>query len=67
MWGGASGKGCVIIAKFCVEALHFLHTDVIGGTQLQLVHRGRWVEVDIVGEGTGLKGEGHALDYHLLV
>jgi len=25
------------------------------------------VKVDIVGEGAGLKGEGHALEYHLLI
>ena len=53
--------------RFSKEGLHFLHTDVIGGTQLQLVHRGRWMKVDIVGEGAGLKGGGHALEYHFLV
>jgi len=31
------------------------------------MHRGRWIEVDIVGEGVGLKGEGHALENHFLV
>jgi len=67
LWGGVGDRGCVVIAKFCIEGLHFLHTDVIGGTQLQLVHRGRWVELDVVGEGAGLKGEGHALEYHLLI
>jgi len=41
--------------------------DVIRGTQLQLVHRGKWVEVNIIGEGAGLEGEGHALEYHLLI
>jgi len=50
-----------------MEGLHFLHVDIICGTQLQLVHRGKWVEVDIVGEGDALKGEGHALEYHLLI
>ena len=25
------------------------------------------MKVDIVGEGSGLQGEGHALEYHLLV
>jgi len=25
------------------------------------------VEVDVIGEGAGLKGEGHALEYHLLI
>ena len=43
MRGGVSYRGCVIIAKFCMESLHFLHTDVIGGSQLQLMHGGRWV------------------------
>jgi len=37
--------------NFFMGGLHFLHTDVIGGTQLQIVHRGRWVEVDVIGEG----------------
>jgi len=67
LWGGVGGGGCVINAKFSMEGLHFLHTDIIGGMQLQLVHRGRWVEVDVVGEGAGLKGEGHALENHLLI
>jgi len=26
-----------------------------------------WVEVDVVGEGAGLQGKCHALEYHLLV
>jgi len=38
---GVGGGGCAIIEKFCMEGLHFLHTDVIRGTQVQLVHRGR--------------------------
>ena len=67
MWGGVGGRWCVIIAKFCIEGLHFLHTDVIGGLQLQFMHRARWVEVDVVGEEAGLKSEGHALEYHLLI
>ena len=67
LWGGVGGRGWVITAKFCMEGLYFLHTDIIGGTQLQLVHRGRWVEVNVVSEGSGLKGEGHALEYHLLI
>ena len=52
--GRVSGGGCIVITEFGVEGLHFLHTDIIGGMQLQLVHRGRWVEVDVVGEGAGL-------------
>jgi len=67
LWGGVGGSGCANIAKFCMEGLHFLHTDVFGGTPLQLVHRGGWVEVDVVGERVRLKGEGHALEYHLLI
>ena len=65
--GGVGGRGCVVIAKFYMEGLHFLHADIVGSTQLILVHRGRWVEVDNVSEGVGLKGEGHALEYHLLI
>ena len=65
--GGVGSGGCVIITEFSMEGLHFLHTYVIGGTQLQLVHKGRWMKVDVVGEEAGLKGEGHALEYHFLV
>ena len=50
-----------------METLNFLLTDVIGSTQFQLMHRGGWVQVDVVGEGAGLKSEGHALKYHFLV
>jgi len=45
----------VIVAKFCMESLHFLYTDVIGCTQFQLVHGGSWVQVDVLGEGARLK------------
>jgi len=44
------GGGCIVIAKFGMEGLHFLHADIVGCTQFKFVHRGRWVEVDIVGE-----------------
>jgi len=50
-----------------VEGLHFLHANIVGSTQLELVHIGRWVEVDIVGEGVGLEGKGHTLKDHFLV
>ena len=55
LWGGVGGGGgCIVIAEFGVEGLHFLQANIIGRTQLELVHRGRWVEVDIVSEGVGL-------------
>ena len=41
--------------------------DVIGRMQFQLMHGGRWVQVDVVGEGAGLESEGHALKNHFLV
>jgi len=50
-----------------MEGLHFLHADIVGRTQFKFVHRGRWVEVDVVGEGVGLYGKCHALEDHLLV
>ena len=67
LWGGVGSGGCVIIAEFSMEGLHFLHVNVVGVTQLQLVHRGRWMKVHVVGEGAKLKGEGHALENHFLV
>ena len=55
LWGGVGGcGGCIVIAEFGVEGMHFLHANIVGCTQLKFVHRGRWVEVDIVGEGAGL-------------
>ena len=53
-WGWVGGGGGIVIAEFSVEGLHFLHANIVGRTQLELVHRGRWVEVDIVGEGAEL-------------
>ena len=75
LWGGIGygigigvrGVGGIIVAKFGVKGLHFFHAHVVGGAQLEFVHGGGWVKVDIVGEGSGLQGEGHALEYHLLV
>jgi len=52
--GKVGGGGCIVIAKFGMEGLHFLHADIVGCTQFKFVHRGRWVEVDIVSEGVGL-------------
>jgi len=52
--GRVGGGGCIVIAEFGVEGLHFLHADIIGCTQFEFVHRGGWVEVDVVGEGAGL-------------
>ena len=66
-WGRVGGGGCIVIAEFGVEGLHFLHANIVGSTQLEFVHRGRWVEVDIVGKGVGLEGKGHTLEDHFLV
>ena len=54
VWGGVGGGGCIIVAEFRVKGLHLLHADIVGCTQLELVHGGRWVEIDVVGEGAGL-------------
>ena len=53
-WGRVGGGGCIIVAEFRVKGLHLLHADIVGCTQLELVHGGRWVEIDVVGEGAGL-------------
>ena len=31
-WGGVGGGGCIVIAKFGVEGLHFLHADIVNCT-----------------------------------
>jgi len=54
LWGGVGGGGGVVVAEFGVKCLHFLHADIVGCTQLEFVHGGRWVEIDVVGEGAGL-------------
>jgi len=52
--GRVGGGGCIVIAEFSIEGVHLLHADKVGRTQFKFVHRGRWVEVDVVGEGAGL-------------
>ena len=52
--GRVGGGGYIVIAEFGIEGLHLLHADIVGCTQSKFVHGGRWVEVDVVGEGAGL-------------
>jgi len=52
--GGVGGVGGVVVTEFGVKSLHFLHADVVSCAQLEFVHGGGWVEVDVVGEGAGL-------------
>jgi len=52
--GGVGGVGDVVITEFGVKSLHFLHANVVSCAQLEFVHGGGWVEVDVVGEGAGL-------------
>jgi len=66
-WDGVGGGGCIVIAEFGVEGLHFIHANIVGNTQFELVHRGRCVEVDIVDEGARFEGKGHTLEDHFLV
>jgi len=47
--GRVGGGGRIVIAEFGMEDLHLLHADIVGYTQFEFVHRGRWVEVDLVG------------------
>ena len=54
LWGGVGGGGCIVIAEFGMEGMHFLHADIVGRAQFEFVHGGRWVEVDVVGEVAGL-------------
>ena len=42
-----------------MESLHLFHADVVCGVELQFMHGGRWVEVDIVDEGAGFESECH--------
>ena len=64
---GVGGVGGIVIAEFGVKGLHFFHAHVVSDTQLEFVHGSGWVKVDVVSEGSGLQGEGHALEYHFLV
>jgi len=52
--GRVGGGGCIVVAEFGIEGLHLLHADIVDRAQYKFVHRGRWVEVDVVGEGAGL-------------
>jgi len=52
--GRVGGGGYIVVAKFGMEGLHLLHADIVGRAQFKFVHRGRWVEGDVVGEGAEL-------------
>jgi len=52
--GGVGGVGGVVVTEFGVKSLHFLHANVVSCAQLEFVHGGGWVEVDVVGEGAEL-------------
>jgi len=52
--GRVGGGGCIVVAEFGMEGLHLLHAKIVGSAQFKFVHGGRWVEVDVVGEGAGL-------------
>ena len=41
--GRVGGGGYIAIVEFGMEGLHPLHTDIVGCTQFEFVHRGRWV------------------------
>ena len=32
LWGGVGGGGCIVIAEFGVEGLHFLHANIVSRT-----------------------------------
>jgi len=32
LWGGVGGGGCIVIAEFGVEGLHFLYADIVSCT-----------------------------------
>jgi len=62
LWGGigigveigSGGVGGIVVTKFGVKSLHFFHANIVSCAQLEFVHGGGWVEVDIVSEGSGL-------------
>jgi len=62
MWGGigigvgigSGGVGDIVVTEFGVKSLHFFHANVVSCAQLEFVHGGGWVEVDIVSKGSGL-------------
>jgi len=63
---GGCCRGCIVVAEFCVESLHLVHADIVRGTELQFMHGGGWVEVD-VGEWAAFESVCHTLKYHFLV
>ena len=54
MQGRVGDGGYIVAAEFGMEGLHLLHADIVGRAQFKFVHKGRWMEVDVVGEGAGL-------------
>jgi len=32
LWGRVGGGGCIVVAEFSVEGLHFLHADIVSYT-----------------------------------
>jgi len=50
-----------------VESLHLFHADVVRNVELQFMHEGVWVEVDVIGEGARFESECHTLKYYFLV
>jgi len=52
--GRVGGGGYIVIVEFGMEGLHLLHADIVDRAQFKFMHRGRWVEVDVVGEETEL-------------
>jgi len=64
---GMDGVGGIVVAELGVKSLHLFHAHIVSSTQLEFVHGGGRVEVNVVSEGSRLQGEGHALEYHFLV
>ena len=43
MWGRVGGAGCIVIAEYGMEGLHFLHADIVGPCNLSsCIEVGGW-------------------------
>ena len=43
LWGRVGGAGCIVIAEYGMEGLHFLHADIVGPCNLSsCIEVGGW-------------------------
>ena len=50
-----------------MKVLHLFHADVVRGMELEFVHGGGRVEVDVISKQSWFEGESHTLHDHFLI